>query len=108
MSEIWSEKYLTFFANFLLLFFLLCKIFVHFFFAAFFVSFFPPTGSAALFAAAASALAFYNFFNASTELMKVMARACGHNHLNQFEQRDITTWKKDMADLTGIKFAGIN
>ena len=55
-----------------------------------------------------SATQLYNFFNASTELMKVMARACGHNHLNQFEQRDITTWKKDMADLTGIKCAGIN
>jgi hypothetical protein len=27
--------------------------------------------------------------------------------LNQFEQRDITTWKKDMAELTGIKFAGM-
>lgn len=48
-----------------------------------------------------------NFFSASTELMKVMARACGHNHLNQFNQNDITTWKKDMADLTGIKFAGM-
>ena len=53
-----------------------------------------------------SAQQLYNFFTASTELMKVMARACGHNHLNQFNQRDITTWKKDMADLTGIRFAG--
>ena len=53
-----------------------------------------------------SANQLYNFFSASTELMKVMARACGHNHLNQFNQKDITTWKKDMADLTGIKFAG--
>jgi len=54
-----------------------------------------------------SANQLFNFFVASTELMKVMARACGHNHLNQFNQKDITTWKKDMADLTGIKFAGI-
>ncbi|MEM7161194.1 MAG: glutamate synthase-related protein [Bacteroidota bacterium] len=49
-----------------------------------------------------------NFFNASTELMKVMARACGHDHLNKFNQKDITTWKKEMADLTGIKFAGFS
>lgn len=54
-----------------------------------------------------SAKQLYNFFTASTDLMKVMARACGHDHLNQFNQNDITTWKKDMADLTGIRFAGI-
>jgi len=48
-----------------------------------------------------------NFFTASTELMKVMARACGHNQLSGFNPNDLTTWKKDMADLTGIKFAGI-
>ena len=54
-----------------------------------------------------SANQLFNFFSASTELMKVMARACGQNYLNQFNQNDITTWKKDMADLTGIKFAGM-
>lgn len=53
-----------------------------------------------------SAQQLYNFFTASAELMQVMARACGHHHLNQFSQKDITTWKKDMAELTGIKFAG--
>ena len=54
-----------------------------------------------------SATQLYNFFNASTELMKVMARACGHNNLNKFNQKDLTSWKKDMAELTGIKFAGM-
>lgn len=54
-----------------------------------------------------SAKQLHNFFTASTELMKVMARACGHNHLNQFTQKDITTWKKEMAELTGIRFAGL-
>lgn len=54
-----------------------------------------------------SANQLYNFFSASTELMKVMARACSHNHLNKFNGNDITTWKKDMAELTGIKFGGI-
>ena len=47
------------------------------------------------------------FFGSSTELMKVMARACGHDHLNQFDMHDITTWKKGMADLTGIQFGGV-
>ena len=46
------------------------------------------------------------FLTASTELMQVMARACGHTHLSQFDQGDITTWKKPMAELTGIAFAG--
>lgn len=54
-----------------------------------------------------SANQLFNFFSASTELMKVMARACGHNHLNKFNINDITTWKKDMAELTGIKFGGV-
>ena len=47
------------------------------------------------------------FLRASVTLMQVMARACGHNHLNQFNADDITTWKKEMADLTGIQFAGV-
>ena len=46
------------------------------------------------------------FLTASVELMQVMARACGHAHLSQFNPNDITTWKKPMAELTGIAFAG--
>ncbi|MBT3254041.1 MAG: Rieske 2Fe-2S domain-containing protein [Candidatus Marinimicrobia bacterium] len=49
-----------------------------------------------------------NFFRASTELMQVMARACGHTHLDQFNQEDLTTWKRDMADLSGVAFGGIS
>ncbi|HEC20729.1 MAG TPA: glutamate synthase [Gammaproteobacteria bacterium] len=48
------------------------------------------------------------FLTASTSLMQVMARACGHDHLNQFTHNDITTWKREMADLSGIAYAGIN
>ncbi len=48
------------------------------------------------------------YFKASVELMQVMARACGHDHLNQFNQNDITTWKKEMADLTGIQCGGFD
>jgi glutamate synthase domain-containing protein 2 len=47
------------------------------------------------------------FLGASVQLMQVMARACGHSHLSQFNLDDITTWKKDMADLAGIRYAGV-
>ena len=38
-----------------------------------------------------------NFFAATVELMQVMARACGHDHLSEFELDDLTTWKREMA-----------
>ena len=38
-----------------------------------------------------------NFFRASTELIQVMARACGHRHINQFCFDDLTTWNREMA-----------
>jgi glutamate synthase domain-containing protein 2 len=47
------------------------------------------------------------FFTASVELMKLLARACGHTHLNQFELEDLTTWKREIALLTGVDFGGI-
>lgn len=49
-----------------------------------------------------------NFFEASTELMKVMARACGHTRLADFNIQDLTTWKREMADLTGVEYGGIH
>jgi len=48
------------------------------------------------------------FFRASTELMQVMARACGHNHLNKFCVDDLTTWDREMAHLTGIAYGGLS
>ncbi|WP_394199532.1 glutamate synthase-related protein [Litoreibacter albidus] len=48
-----------------------------------------------------------NFFDASTELMQVLARACGHDHLSKFQQDDLTTWKHEMRDLTGIAYGGL-
>ena len=50
----------------------------------------------------------HNFFAASTELMQVIARACGHDSTDQFNIDDLTTWKKEMAELTGIQYAGVN
>lgn len=48
-----------------------------------------------------------NFFEASASLMQVMARACGHDHVSGFNPDDLTTWKKDMADLAGIAYGGV-
>lgn len=47
------------------------------------------------------------FLGASVDLMKVMARACGHDALSGFEHRDLSTWSGDMADLSGVRFAGV-
>jgi glutamate synthase domain-containing protein 2 len=47
-----------------------------------------------------------NFFRASTELMQVMARACGHDSLGKFDKNDLATWHRDMALLSGVKFSG--
>jgi methylamine---glutamate N-methyltransferase subunit C len=49
----------------------------------------------------------FNFFEASVELMQVMARACGHSRLNQFNKNDLTTWHHDMARLSGVTFSGL-
>ena len=48
-----------------------------------------------------------NFYQASVGMMQVMARACGHDHLDKFSVEDIATWHKEIADLTGIEFAGV-
>lgn len=53
-----------------------------------------------------SAAQLNNFFRTSTHLMQVMARACGHSHLQNFSKRDLTTWNRDMALLSGIAYAG--
>jgi len=47
------------------------------------------------------------FFHASVELMKVLARACGHDRLSGFRIEDLTTWKRDVAYLTGVRYGGV-
>ena len=47
------------------------------------------------------------FFDASVELMAVLARACGHTSLSDFSIDDLTTFDRDMADLTGIAWGGV-
>jgi len=48
------------------------------------------------------------FFGASVELMQVLARACGHDDLTKLNPKDITTWKREMAHLSGIRYGGID
>ncbi|MBW2419983.1 MAG: alpha-hydroxy-acid oxidizing protein [Deltaproteobacteria bacterium] len=48
------------------------------------------------------------FLGSATELMRVMARACGHSHLNQFSLDDLTTWKRDMHQLAGVPYGGVS
>jgi hypothetical protein len=36
-----------------------------------------------------------------------LARACGHRRLAEFRLEDLTTWKREIADLTGIAYAGV-
>lgn len=54
-----------------------------------------------------SARRLLNFFEASTELMKVMARACGHHALSDFNKDDLTSWDKNMAELAGVSYGGV-
>lgn len=54
-----------------------------------------------------SATQLRNFFEASVELMQVMARACGHDSLSSFNQDDLATWHREMALLSGVKFSGL-
>jgi len=53
-----------------------------------------------------SSVQLHNFFDASVELMQVMARACGHDDLNQFNKDDLATWHHEMALLSGVTYSG--
>lgn len=55
-----------------------------------------------------SAAQLKNFFEASVELMQVMARACGHDALARFNKGDLATFNREMAFLSGIKYSGFS
>lgn len=55
---------------------------------------------------AASATRLKNFFEASVDLMKVLARACGYDSLAKFNPDDLSTFDEQIARLTGIGWAG--
>lgn len=48
------------------------------------------------------------FFNSSTELMKVMARACGHSSFKDFCKDDISTFNPLLEKITGINYSGFD
>ena len=47
------------------------------------------------------------YLESVTELMVVLARACGHDSLSHFTPRDLTSWKRDVAELVGVSYAGV-
>lgn len=47
------------------------------------------------------------FLTSSVELMSILARACGHRSLADFTPDDLTTWRRDVADLVGVEYAGV-
>ncbi len=49
-----------------------------------------------------------NFFDATNNLIKVIARSCGHNNINKFNHHDLSTLDHEMHKLTGISYAGVN
>ena len=54
-----------------------------------------------------SAARLTNFLKTTVGLMQVLARACGHDHLRQLRLRDLTTYDRDLAYLTGVPYAGV-
>ncbi len=55
-----------------------------------------------------SAKQLFNFFDATNDLIKVVARACGYDDISKFNKEDLSTFSYDMHRLTGINYAGIN
>jgi nitrite reductase/ring-hydroxylating ferredoxin subunit len=49
-----------------------------------------------------------NFFTASADLIKVVARSCGHNDVQKFNWNDLSTLDYKMHQFTGIPLAGIS
>jgi len=49
-----------------------------------------------------------DFLRASVDLMKVMARACGHTHLSRFNRDDLATLDWPIARMSGIPFSGLD
>ena len=47
------------------------------------------------------------FLTSSTELMTVLARACGHGSLGDLTVGDLTTFDRDMAHLAGVAYGGV-
>ncbi len=56
----------------------------------------------------AAARRLQRFLHNTTELMKMFARACGHERLRDFSVNDLATCNREMAHLCGILYAGVS
>ncbi|WP_108805231.1 glutamate synthase-related protein [Aquimarina sp. Aq107] len=54
-----------------------------------------------------SAKQLHNYFDATNNLIKVVARACGYDDVSKFNHDDLSTFDQDMHKLTGINYAGV-
>lgn len=55
-----------------------------------------------------SAKQLHNYFKATNELVKVIARACGHDSVRKFNPHDLSTISHEIHQLAGISYAGIH
>jgi glutamate synthase domain-containing protein 2 len=55
----------------------------------------------------ASAHQLFNYFSASNDLIKVIARACGHDQVSKFNLADLSTLNYEIHRMTGINYAGV-
>ncbi len=54
-----------------------------------------------------SANQLHNFFEATNQLIKVVARSCGHDDVTKFNFNDLSTLNYEMHKLTNINYAGV-
>ena len=54
-----------------------------------------------------SAKQLFNFFHATNQLIKVVARSCGHDDITKFNINDLSTFNYEMHQLTNISYAGV-
>ena len=47
------------------------------------------------------------FLDATVELMGVLAKACGHERLDEFTLDDLTTFDRDLSHLSGVRYGGV-
>lgn len=47
------------------------------------------------------------FLTATTQLIAVIARACGHGHVSQLGPDDLVTFDRDLHFLSGVAYAGV-
>jgi len=56
---------------------------------------------------ARSAAQLTRFLDSAIELMSVLARACGHDRLADFDVADLTTFDRELHHLAGVPYGGL-